>query len=233
MLYPGERVVYVRALPRVATYLVALALASGFVDATSYLGLGKVFTANMTGNTVLLGVAVAQGSGVDAARAGAALAGFCIGVAVGVALMGRSNRPWPQPAAGTFLLEIVALVALLAGWTAVGVASFRYGLIALSGVAMGAQSAAVRAARTGGVATTYVTGTLTNTIARLMERALGRSGSAEGSGLGGGVWVTYAVGALGGAALVKAWHGAVIAVPLAIVCGVAAASLWRGGKDAG
>ena len=41
--------------------LLVLTLAAGSVDAISYLGLGHVFTAMMTGNTVLLGLALAQG----------------------------------------------------------------------------------------------------------------------------------------------------------------------------
>jgi uncharacterized membrane protein YoaK (UPF0700 family) len=41
--------------------LLALTWAAGSVDAISYLGLGHVFTAMMTGNTVLLGLALAQG----------------------------------------------------------------------------------------------------------------------------------------------------------------------------
>lgn len=64
---------------RSSAYLLALSLAAGVVDAVSYVGLGKVFTANMTGNTVLLGVALARGTGGDAARAAAALGGFCAG----------------------------------------------------------------------------------------------------------------------------------------------------------
>jgi uncharacterized membrane protein YoaK (UPF0700 family) len=34
--------------------------AAGYVDAVSYLLLGRVFTANMTGNTVLLGLAIVR-----------------------------------------------------------------------------------------------------------------------------------------------------------------------------
>jgi hypothetical protein len=34
--------------------LLALAFAAGYIDALGYLGLNRVFTANMTGNTVLL-----------------------------------------------------------------------------------------------------------------------------------------------------------------------------------
>lgn len=37
--------------------LLLLACAAGAIDAISYLGLGRVFTANMTGNTVLLSLA--------------------------------------------------------------------------------------------------------------------------------------------------------------------------------
>lgn len=43
--------------------LVLLSLAAGCVDAVSYLGLNHVFTANMTGNTVLLGIALGQAQG--------------------------------------------------------------------------------------------------------------------------------------------------------------------------
>jgi uncharacterized membrane protein YoaK (UPF0700 family) len=39
--------------------LFVLTLTTGLVDATSYLGLGHVFTANQTGNTVLLAVGIA------------------------------------------------------------------------------------------------------------------------------------------------------------------------------
>ena len=47
--------------------LLLLSLAAASLDAISYLGLGRVFTAMMTGNTVLLGLALAQGE-VLAAR---------------------------------------------------------------------------------------------------------------------------------------------------------------------
>ena len=41
--------------------LTSLSLAAGCVDAVGYLGLGQVFVANMTGNTVLLGLAILAG----------------------------------------------------------------------------------------------------------------------------------------------------------------------------
>ena len=48
--------------------VLVLTWAAGGVDAISYLGLGHVFTANMTGNAVLLGLAVGQGQGLAALR---------------------------------------------------------------------------------------------------------------------------------------------------------------------
>src|SRR3989449_11780262 len=63
--------------------LLVLTWAAGSVDAISYLGLGHVFTAMMTGNTVLLGLAIGQGQVLAALRSVIALAGFCLGAAVG------------------------------------------------------------------------------------------------------------------------------------------------------
>src|SRR5215210_549077 len=66
--------------------VVLLSVAAGCVDAVSYLGLGRVFTANMTGNTVLLGLSLGQADWQAALRSGVALAGFIMGVAVGTVI---------------------------------------------------------------------------------------------------------------------------------------------------
>jgi uncharacterized membrane protein YoaK (UPF0700 family) len=201
-----------------------LALAAGFVDAASFLGLGRVFTANMTGNTVLLTIALARGSGDAAARSLAALGGFCGGAALGVA-MTATKGPWPAIAARPLVLEGAALIALLAVWAAIGVDAVGDLLIVTAGIAMGAQSAAVRASDVRGVNTTYMTGTLVNAIAGLLDRVRSRSETTERSTLSGAAWVTYGVGALGGAFAEPAWHAAAIAVPLAIVCVVGGMAL--------
>jgi uncharacterized membrane protein YoaK (UPF0700 family) len=56
--------------------LLGLTATTGIVDAVSFLALGHVFTANMTGNVVFLGFAVAGAQGLSVARSGAALAAF-------------------------------------------------------------------------------------------------------------------------------------------------------------
>jgi uncharacterized membrane protein YoaK (UPF0700 family) len=63
--------------------LLALMFAAGAVDAFSYLGLGRVFTANLTGNIVLMGIAVGQGNALSTIRSGLALVGFTVGVVLG------------------------------------------------------------------------------------------------------------------------------------------------------
>ena len=78
--------------------MLALAFAAGYIDAVSYLGLSRVFTANMTGNTVLLGIALAQLDGDAAARSGLALAGFLAGAAAGAWIVERDHSQglWPR-----------------------------------------------------------------------------------------------------------------------------------------
>ena len=68
--------------------LIGLTVISGLVDAVSYLGLGHVFTANMTGNVVLLGFAAAGASGFSAAACMTSLGSFLLGAAAA----GRAAR---------------------------------------------------------------------------------------------------------------------------------------------
>ena len=65
--------------------LILLAFASGLVDAASYLGLGHVFTANMTGNILLLGFATAGASGFSTTACLVSIGAFLVGA--GVALL--------------------------------------------------------------------------------------------------------------------------------------------------
>jgi len=60
--------------------LMALTVSSGAIDAISYLGLGKVFTAFMTGNIVFLGLRTARAGDFDVVRITVALTAFSAGV---------------------------------------------------------------------------------------------------------------------------------------------------------
>ncbi len=149
--------------------LLMLTWAAGSVDAISYLGLGHVFTAMMTGNTVLLGLALGQGEVLAALRSILALGGFVAGAAVGAMLVERDEKQgeWPPAVTGALALEGVVLGIFTATWHLTGTAPSAgvvHVLIVLSGLAMGIQAAAVRHLGVPGIATTYITGTLTSLV---------------------------------------------------------------------
>jgi uncharacterized membrane protein YoaK (UPF0700 family) len=146
--------------------LVALTVASGAVDAISYFGLGKIFSAFMTGNIVFLGFGVAEIEGPDVVPVIVALSMFTVGAYVGLRFTTpRSNESGLWPPAVTVLLFLVAvaeasfLVVWLstAGHPSTEVADV---LIALFSLAMGIQTAAVRSLGVQGVFTTAGTFTL-------------------------------------------------------------------------
>lgn len=172
---PGEAGAPLFAAGGPGLLLALSAFAAGAVDAISYVGLGHVFTANMTGNTVLLGLALGQVQGLASLRSLAALAGFALGVMSGALLVERIAEPKQQAPAvrRAVALEAGVLAALAVAWFAAGAqpaSGGLYGLIALAALAMGIQSAAVRRLGVAGVATTYITGTLTGLCAGLVAR---------------------------------------------------------------
>ncbi len=153
--------------------LLMLTWAAGSIDAISYLGLERVFTAMMTGNTVLLGLALAQGEALAALRSILALIGFSIGVFAGAVIVERDSSPpeWPVVVTGALAVETMILGIFAATSCFVGArpgAGVLYFLIILSAFAMGIQSAAVRRLGVPGIATTFITGTLTSLMIDLL-----------------------------------------------------------------
>src|SRR6476659_2261234 len=69
--------------------MLALTVLTGVVDAVSILSLGRVFVANMTGNVVFVGFALAGASGFSLSASLSALAGFLAGAALGGAVTER------------------------------------------------------------------------------------------------------------------------------------------------
>jgi uncharacterized membrane protein YoaK (UPF0700 family) len=163
--------------------IVVLAATSGYVDAVSYLGLGRVFTSNMTGNTVLLGLALGQAQGIAALRSLVALAGYLCGVATATLIVEpkTTDKPsaiWPIGVTRAFAFECAVLAVFAVGGilarTADSASAIVYPLIALSATAMGIQSVAVRELGVSGITTTYITGTWTSLIGESVIRARSR-----------------------------------------------------------
>jgi uncharacterized membrane protein YoaK (UPF0700 family) len=200
--------------------LLALTLVAGCLDAVGYIGLGRVFTANMTGNLVLLGVSAGQGQLASTLRSVAALVGFALGALIGGRATG-SERPsgdWPRRVTGALVLEAVLLAVFVVGWRLVPEDAPDRLLDLLVGVlaaAMGLQSAAARHMAVSGVTTTYVTGTLTSLMTELAALA-----APSGWHRWLQVLVALLAGATLGAVAMAAWREWAPLVPMVILIGV-------------
>jgi uncharacterized membrane protein YoaK (UPF0700 family) len=147
----------------------ALSIAAGCIDAISFVGLGQVFTANMTGNMVLLGIAVVSRFGTLPITIGwinplIAIVTFIAGALAPLPLFPaglQARRAALVSTAEGVLITVAALTFALVH------ASFVTPLcIALLGFAMGAQSMLASKAGLPGISTTYVTGTLITALTR-------------------------------------------------------------------
>ncbi|WP_233289282.1 YoaK family protein, partial [Kitasatospora sp. MBT63] len=129
-----------------ALALFALTAVSGLIDAVSYLGLGHVFTANMTGNVVVIAFALAGAPGFSVTGSVTSLAAFLLGAGLAGRLVARSAAPRRDRWLRTALLLEVALhgaaAAVVFAWGVTG--SVQYAVIALLAVAMGIRNGAVR-----------------------------------------------------------------------------------------
>ncbi|MGO9344573.1 MAG: YoaK family protein [Acidimicrobiales bacterium] len=212
--------------------LIAMTLVTGLVDAFSYLVLGHVFVANMTGNVVLLGFALVGARGFSITASLAAIATFAVGAVIGGQLGSRFGKHRGHLLRNATLVQGISLagaVVLGAITSNTPPAGYRYGLIILLAVAMGVQNATARKLAVPDLTTTVLTLTITGIAAD--STILGGTGSKAGRR-------TLAVaamllGAVIGATLVIHGHIAyplVIALALIVCVGLAAHSL-SGSRD--
>lgn len=198
--------------------LLLLTFSTGMVDAIGYLGFDKVFTGNMTGNVVILGMGLAGADGVPVLRPALALVFFMVGAALSGRILGDIGETWQRRTTLIFASVAVGCAGLslyvgLMPNPEVGLAGtiFTSALSAL----MGAQAAAARRMKIADVTTVVVTSTIV--------------GLASDSRLAGGDstrWVRRVlavalilIGALAGAAtlMLNQWIGiAVVAVIIAV-----------------
>ncbi|MDI5974433.1 YoaK family protein [Streptomyces sp. SL13] len=184
--------------------LLALTVVTGLVNAFSYLALGHVFVANMTGNVVFMAFSLAGVPGFSLAASLVALAAFAAGALAGGRMAhgaaGHRGRVLLGAVALQTVLTLVAYaVSRLVGHPSSG--GGRYALIGLLGLAMGGQNAAARRIAVPDLTTTVLTLTITGIAAD--------SGAAGGPGSRIGRRLLSAaamfLGALAGALVVR--HG--------------------------
>ena len=161
--------------------LVAMTPVTGLVDAFSYLVLGHVFVANMTGNVVFLAFALAGASGFSILASLVALGSFLLGSFAGGILGSRLGQHRGHLLSvtailQTFLLIVATVMAALSGNPVP--AGYSYGLIIVLGITMGVQNATARKLAVPDLTTTVLTLTIVGIGAD--SRLAGGSGSKAG-----------------------------------------------------
>jgi uncharacterized membrane protein YoaK (UPF0700 family) len=207
--------------------LVALTLISGLVDAVSYLGLGHVFTANMTGNVVVLGFAAAGAAGFSVLASLTSLGAFLLGALcagrVATVVHGRGRL---------LLLAMSVEVIFVAGATAVALGTAtvssgwsRYTVIGILAFAMGVRNATVRRLAVPDMTTTVLTMTLTGLAAD--SRLAG--GDNKGTARRTASVAAMLAGAVAGAAMYLHTGAGLPLLVAALVVGTSLVLFWRSG----
>jgi uncharacterized membrane protein YoaK (UPF0700 family) len=206
---------------------VILAGITGYVDAVGFARLLGVFPANQSGNMVFLGMAIGGHGPTPGWRTATSITAFGVGAAVGF-FAGRrlGNRHRGPVLLGSELLILLAVVVItgplvrdhpergLTGWT----------VIALTSLAMGVQTEAIRHVAGVAVTTTYESGALVR-VGEMMSAPF-RQGRepryAKHLAVLACVILAYLGGAVVGATAIGRWRWALL-VPCAVLAVVVAA----------
>ena len=171
-----------------------LTLIAGIADAVGYITMGGVFAANMTGNTVLAGIAAAQRNYTDAWHHLAPLLAFFAGAMLSRLLLRLSHKPTAGLLVEAALLAIVGFLAL-----------DREVAVMIVAVAMGVQASAITHFAGSAVSTVVVTSTLARTADALLDRLWAgekkQLPAVTNLPLLGFTWMGYLVGAVAGTLL--------------------------------
>jgi uncharacterized membrane protein YoaK (UPF0700 family) len=182
--------------------LLALTFTTGLVDAVSYLALGRVFTANMTGNIVLLGFGIAGSGGLPVVAPLISLAAFLLGSAAGGVIVRSTTERHPVLVVRALAIEVALLgvaTILAAAATVRAGDGAAYAIIFVLAFAMGVRNAAVRRIGVPDLTTTVLTMTLT----ALASESRPAGGTGAGSTRRLAAVFAMLLGALAGALLLK------------------------------
>ncbi len=181
--------------------MLALTFSTGVIDAVGYLGLDRVFTGNMTGNVVILGMALAGADDLPIAGPLIALVAFMAGAAVAGRLSRAAATGWVATTPAMLGLVALLMLGLAAYLFAVPEPGFAIALVVtgLLGLAMGIQAGAARHIGVKDVTTVVVTSTITGLAA---DSVLGNGKGSQVSRRGAAI-VLILAGACVGAFLLR------------------------------
>jgi uncharacterized membrane protein YoaK (UPF0700 family) len=178
--------------------LLALTAISGLVDAVSYLGLGHVFAANMTGNVVVLGFAFARTPGFSIPATLTSLVAFLAGGVVAGRVTGRLRGRAPLLTTTLAVESVLLGVVTLIVWLGPGGTAVRLVAVAILALAMGMRNVNIRALGVGDLNTTV----LTSILAALAAESRLAGGRNRDAGRRIGSVLAMIAGAAAGALLV-------------------------------
>ncbi|ASB89478.1 UPF0700 transmembrane protein YoaK [Bacillus sonorensis] len=208
--------------------LLLLCLTAGIVDVIGYLSIGHVFTANMTGNIVLLGLAIGHSLQKTVMYSLTALLGFIIGVIIASAIVGKQEKSFWPPAVTTALM-IEGFVLLLFACLSLFQISAHI-LILLLSMAMGLQTTAARKLGIAGISTTVLTGTLANFFEDVSTRFFRKSHQNifhTDALLRALTIVFYCLGAVIAAVVEPAYRFGVVWLPIVIIIAIVATAVTK------
>lgn len=226
---------------------IALTWNAGFVDAVGYLILLHIYTAHMSGNSVALGIQIANVNGYTIFEKGWPIVTFVVGLVLCSLINAAGERHHLRKVSSItlglealLLAAFMALTPLLVGPRGLKTQPFYIFLllVPLLTLAMGLQTSTLN--RVGGLTlyTTYVTGTLAkfaDGIAEYLtwvyEKTRGRSRhrklqvvrvstrqkALRESSLMAGLWLGYIAGAASGTLVRRAWRSTALALPFALL----------------
>ncbi len=230
-----------------------LTVAGGFVDAVGYIALFEIFTANMSGNSVHLGIYLGQGNWMELLRPLCAIVSYVVGMAltrIAIEIAGRAGLR--RIASFTLAVEALLLAIFAHATPAMHLGQIidlhspaYFMLVALLAFAMGVQTATLTHIGPLTVYTTFVTGTLTKMTesftrvlfwaydhlrelgaSGIVRHAVGQQDVREGAMLGS-TWSCYVIGAAIGTALKLRWELRALYVPVAVLIVFVVLDLFR------
>lgn len=208
--------------------MMALTVVTGALDAVGYLGLDRVFTGNMTGNVVILGMGIAAEEGLPVAGPLIALVGYVAGAAIVGGIIRGRTRAWTLVVTATLCVNAVVLAGVATALLLVPVSGQSPGGVAAAAtiaLVMGAQASTARFLAVTDMTTVVVTSTITSYASETLYK-------------GGLVWFTHRrlwavvaifAGALAGGLMMKLHISVPVytAAAVTLACGVLGHVLWE------
>jgi len=204
---------------------VGMGFLAGYVDTLGFIALFGLFTAHVTGNFVLIAVAMADPAQTPSLLKLLAFPAFILGVAAARLLVANCERRGASAVKPSYVLQLVLLIGfLVCGMLAepvgrnVGALAMAAGL--LGAAAMGAHSAASKLLLTHLAPTSMMTGNVTQLVIDATDWLRGAADGATKARCGKFFWpvVAFALGCAAAAFAFLAFGFIALVVPVAILC---------------